>query len=133
MLPTYVATRWVTIALLLAVATDVSPAPEQPADEAAEPPANPETIYRVCRVTAYCDLGTTASGVPSGVGQCAAPIDIPFGSTIYIPDLDRTFVATDRTAKRFRHSTVDVFIPTREACLEFGCQYLLCEITLAED
>ena len=87
-------------------------------------------IVRICRVTAYCDRGTTASGVQSGVGQCAAPGDIPFGSTVYIPQLDRTFVVTDRTARRFRRNTVDIFISSREACLEFGRSYLKCEFTI---
>jgi 3D (Asp-Asp-Asp) domain-containing protein len=87
-------------------------------------------VHRICRVTAYCDRGLTAAGVPAGIGQCAAPADIPFGARVYIPALDRTFIVTDRTAKRFRHNTVDIFMPGRDECLEFGCQYLECEITL---
>ena len=87
-------------------------------------------VVRICRVTAYCDRGTTASGVQSGVGQCAVPGDIPFGSTVYIPQLDRSFVVTDRTARRFRRNTVDIFMPSREACLEFGRSYLECEFTI---
>ena len=89
-------------------------------------------LYRVCRVTAYCDRGLTAAGVPAGVGQCAAPIDIPFGAHVYIPVLERAFVVTDRTARRFRHNTVDIFLPQRRKCLEFGRQYLECEITLPD-
>jgi 3D (Asp-Asp-Asp) domain-containing protein len=99
----------------------------------AEPPRleyETDSLYRVYRVTAYCDRGTTAAGIPSGAGQCAAPADIPFGARIHIPALNRTFVVTDRTARRFRHNTVDLFIPGRDDCLSFGCQYLECEITL---
>jgi 3D (Asp-Asp-Asp) domain-containing protein len=88
------------------------------------------TFYRVCRITAYCDRGLTAAGVRSGVGQCAAPADIPFGARVYIPALDRTFIVTDRTARRFRHNTVDLFIPDRGECLKFGCRYRECEITI---
>lgn len=87
---------------------------------------------RRLRVTAYCDRGTTAAGIPSGVGQCAAPADIPFGSKIYIPALDRTFIVTDRTHERFRTTTVDLFIPDRDRCLEFGRRYLDVEITLPD-
>lgn len=87
-------------------------------------------LRRVYRVTAYCDRGLTASGVPAGVGQCAAPADIPFGSKVYIPALNRTFIVTDRTAKRFRTNTVDIFMPTRGQCLRFGRKYLECVITL---
>jgi 3D (Asp-Asp-Asp) domain-containing protein len=79
---------------------------------------------RVCRITAYHDRGTTASGVQSGIGQCAAPGDVPFGSKVTIPALGRSFIVTDRTHKRFRNNTVDLFIPSREACFEFGVHYL---------
>ncbi len=88
------------------------------------------TIYRVCRVTAYCDRGTTAAGTQSGVGQCAAPADIPLGSKVYIPELGRTFVVTDRTHQRFRRSTVDIFVPSKELCRRFGRNYLECEFTV---
>ncbi len=93
---------------------------------------NGPDVLRVCRVTAYCDQGTTASGVPSGLGQCAAPADIPFGSQVYIPALGKTFVVTDRTHRRFRRSTVDLFIPTKRQCLQFGRQFLECEFTLSK-
>jgi 3D (Asp-Asp-Asp) domain-containing protein len=93
----------------------------------------PESLYRVYRVTAYCDRGQTAAGVPSGIGQCAAPADIPFGARIHIPALGRTFIVTDRTARRFRHNTVDLFIPDRDDCMSFGRQYLECEITIPAD
>lgn len=93
--------------------------------DAFEPP-----IRRVFRVTAYCDDGLTAAGIRSGVGQCAAPAGIPFGAVVYLPALNRTFVVTDRTARRFRHNTVDIFIPERADCLEFGRNYLGCEIYL---
>lgn len=89
-----------------------------------------DRLHRVYRITAYCDRGVTASGVPSGVGQCAAPADIPFGSLVYIPELDRRFIVTDRTAERFRHNTIDVFIPEKSDCLEFGMSYREVEITL---
>lgn len=89
-------------------------------------------LYRICRVTAYHDRGTTASGVQSGVGQCAAPGDIPFGAKIHIPALGRTFVATDRTHRRFRKSTVDIFMPRRGDCIQFGERFLECVITLPQ-
>lgn len=88
------------------------------------------TLYRICRVTAYCDRGTTASGVQSGVGQCAAPGYVPFGSKVYIPALDRTFIVTDRTHRRFRNSTVDIFIPSKSDCVQFGRSFLEVEITI---
>ncbi|MFN0136752.1 MAG: 3D domain-containing protein, partial [Phycisphaerae bacterium] len=56
-------------------------------------------------------------------GQCAAPSFIPFGSEIYIPALDRWFVVTDRTHQRFRHNTIDLFMPSRNQCLNFGRRF----------
>jgi 3D (Asp-Asp-Asp) domain-containing protein len=95
--------------------------------------ANGKKVYRVCRVTAYCDDGITASGRRSGVGQCAAPGYIPLGSRVYIPALKRTFVVTDRTHPRFRHNTVDIFIPSDARCIQFGRKYLECQFTLPAD
>lgn len=89
--------------------------------------------FRICRVTAYCDRGTTAAGTQSGVGQCAAPADIPFGTRVYIAKLDRTFVVTDRTHRRFRDNTVDLFMPTRDVCLDFGRKFLECEFRFPVD
>ena len=88
------------------------------------------TVKRVYRVTAYCDDGTTASGRHSGVGQCAAPIQVPFGAKVHIPKLKRTLVVTDRTHRRFRHNTVDIFMPSSWACKQFGRQYLECVVVL---
>jgi 3D (Asp-Asp-Asp) domain-containing protein len=133
MMPSFAAARWVNLALLLAT-TGLQPGTaRRTADNTPQEPATENTIQRICRVTAYCNRGTTASGVPSGEGQCAAPLDIPFGARVYIPELNRTFVATDRTAKRFRHNTVDIFMPTRAECLGFGRRYLVCEITLPSE
>ena len=87
---------------------------------------------RLFRVTAYCDRGITASGIPSGVGQCAGPEDLPFGTRIYVPALERTFIVTDRTHRRFRQNTVDLFIPNYGACRQFGRHYLECQITRPE-
>mgnify|MGYP000953688044 CR=1 FL=1 len=94
-------------------------------------PDGTKTVRRTYRITAYCDRGTTASGVQSGVGQCAAPADIPFGSLVYIPALNKTLVVTDRTHRRFRHNTVDIFIPTEWSCRQFGVKYLECVIEIA--
>jgi 3D (Asp-Asp-Asp) domain-containing protein len=99
---------------------------------AAKGKAKSAPIRRRHRVTAYCDRGLTAAGVMSGVGQCAAPADVPFGSRVHIPALGRTFVVTDRTARAYRHNTVDLFIASEEACRQFGRRYLACEITVPE-
>jgi 3D (Asp-Asp-Asp) domain-containing protein len=113
------------------------PVTDGPMDEPTGDPAprgvsGPEPARRICRVTAYNDRGLTSAGVPSGLGQCAAPADIPLGSRIHIPALGRSFVVTDRTHRRFRNSTVDIFLPCPDRCRLFGCKYLEVEITLPE-
>ncbi len=90
------------------------------------------TLTRRYRVTAYCDRGLTAAGVLSGLGQCAAPANIPFGSIIYIPQLNRSFVVTDRTHRRFRTNTVDLFFATEAECRQFGRRYLDCQIRIPD-
>lgn len=79
---------------------------------------------RVFRVTAYCDRALTAAGIPSGMGQCAAPEDIPFGAIVYVPQLRQAFVVTDRTHKRFRRNTLDLFMHERQSARRFGRRYL---------
>jgi 3D (Asp-Asp-Asp) domain-containing protein len=127
MAPDPVGTRHIVDTLHAASVPRAVVEPERPLEY------DPEPIRRVYRVTAYCDRGLTAVGVPSGLGQCAAPAGIPFGSRIYVPALGRTFIVTDRTARRFRHDTVDLFIPDRADCKRFGCRRLACEITVPTD
>lgn len=103
---------------------------DRPAAKKSDLAFKPGVYHRVYRITAYCDRGVTAAGVQSGVGQCAAPGWVPFGSEVYIPALDRRFIVTDRTHKRFRHNTVDLFIPSCRDCRQFGVKYLECEIRL---
>ena len=118
--------------LVIINAEDIRTAAQIAADPPPPPPESPD-LRRIQRVTAYCDRGTTAAGVPSGVGQCAAPIDIPFGSKIYIPSLGRTFIVTDRTHRRFRYNTVDIFIPSKSECLKFGRRYVECHYSLVDE
>ncbi len=108
------------------------PGQAAPPEGGPAPPQKPRasTLHRVYRVTAYSDRGITASGRPVGRGQCAAPANIPFGAKVFIPALGRTFVVTDRTHRRFRHNTVDIFMASDPLCRRFGCRYLECEITL---
>jgi hypothetical protein len=47
--------------------------------------------------------------------------------------LHRKLIVTDRTHRRFRHNTVDVFIPSERQCRQFGRRYLECEFTLVDE
>lgn len=111
----------------------VQAGPPHHGDAAPAAPDRAVRITRSCRVTAYCDRGLTACGIPSGVGQCAAPEDIPLGSRVFIPALGRTFIVTDRTHKRFRHNTIDIFMPSRDSCLAFGRRYLEAQFIIHPD
>lgn len=93
-------------------------------------PISTSVFQKIYRVTAYCDRGITAAGIPSGYGQCAAPADIPFGARIYVPEIGQYFIVTDRTHRRFRHNTIDLFIPSKADCLQFGRRTLACEVEL---
>ncbi len=84
--------------------------------------ASAETRTVRLRVTAYCDRGRTASGRMAGPGQCAAPAWVPFGSKVCVDG--KVYVATDRTAKRFRQNTVDIWMPTRQRCMNWGVRYI---------
>lgn len=123
--------RYACWALLTAAAGVTSLETEAGAKRQTESRSGPaRELRRVCRVTAYCDRGITASGTRVGVGQCAAPADIPFGTRLYIPELGRSFVVTDRTHPRFRSNTVDIFMPSKSTCLKFGRRYLRCEFAV---
>ncbi len=93
-------------------------------------PISDLVFQKTYRVTAYCDRGITAAGIQSGYGQCAAPADIPFGARIFVPELGQYFIVTDRTHRRFRHNTIDLFIPSKADCLQFGRRTLTCEVEL---
>ncbi len=75
----------------------------------------------VLRVTAYCDRGITASGVRAGPGMCAAPEWVPFGSILIVDG--KRYVCRDRTAKRFRHNTIDIWNGSRAECLRYGVKW----------
>ena len=40
---------------------------------------------------------------------------------------------TDRTHRRFRHNTVDIFIPSKKSCRNFGRRYLECEFIVVDE
>ena len=73
--------------------------------------------------------GVTASGVLVQEGvTIAAPPDVPFGSKIYIPALNRTFTVTDRGGA-IREDRLDLFMKSREKAIAFGKQRLEVVIT----
>lgn len=86
---------------------------------------------RVMRVTAYTandkgmnGRGITANGERAQEGRTiAAPKEIPLGSEIFIPDLGKTFVVTDRGGAIY-NDRLDLFMEKRKDAMDFGVQYL---------
>ena len=73
--------------------------------------------------------GITASGVPVQEGvTIAAPPDVPFGSKIYIPALNRKYTVTDRGGA-IRGDRLDLFMESRGRAIAFGKQRLEVVIT----
>jgi 3D (Asp-Asp-Asp) domain-containing protein len=73
------------------------------------------------------DYGITASGSRVKSGDVACPPQYPFGTKFYIPDLNRTYVCTDRGGDIKNHR-LDLFMPSRSDVKQFGRQRLEVEI-----
>lgn len=82
------------------------------------------------RISAYCSCekccgprasGITASGRRVGVGQCAAPSFVPLGSRVKVDG--RWLLVTDRTAKRWRGGTIDVYMPSHREARQHGVKW----------
>jgi len=77
------------------------------------------------------DDGMTAKLIPAGLGIAAVdPRIIPYGSVLYLPELDRYFLACDTGAamKRNGGKNIDLLMPTVEAARKFGRQHLEIEL-----
>jgi len=72
--------------------------------------------------TAYSVTGLTTSGVPAAPGYVAAdPKVIPLGSMIYVetPFMSGIYQVMD-TGELIKGKIIDIFIPSYEACKDFG-------------
>ena len=82
------------------------------------------------------DDGITSVGLPVGMGIAAVdPKVIPYGSVLYIPELERYFFASDTGAamKRGNGKNLDILMPTVKDALNFGRKRLKVElVTLAK-
>lgn len=101
----------------------VNPSPireASPVPDAVEP--QPAGNSEVFQATAYCISGITKSGVPTTPGIIAAdPEVIPLGSMIYVESpLMGGFYQVMDTGKAIKGKIIDIFIPSYEACINFG-------------
>jgi 3D (Asp-Asp-Asp) domain-containing protein len=85
--------------------------------------APPKTAKgEVFHATAYSLTGMTRAGVPAGPGYVAAdPKVIPLGSVIYVesPHVKGVFQVMD-TGDLIKGKIIDIFLPSYEACVDFG-------------
>jgi 3D (Asp-Asp-Asp) domain-containing protein len=91
------------------------------------------------KVTAYdpvesCkpfDDGITSVALPVGMGVAAVdPGIIPYGSVLYLPEVEKYFFACDTGAAMRREDgrNIDLLMPTVEEALEFGVKRLQVEL-----
>jgi 3D (Asp-Asp-Asp) domain-containing protein len=83
------------------------------------------------------DDGMTAELIPAGMGVAAVdPGVIPYGSILYLPDLNRYFLACDTgtAMKRNGGRNIDLLMPKAKSARQFGIQQLEIElIDFSED
>ncbi len=86
------------------------------------PPSGKLSKTEEFHATAYCVTGLTTTGVPAVPGYVSAdPKVIPLGSMIYVetPLMSGVYQVMD-TGELIKGKIIDIFIPSYEACLEFG-------------
>ena len=100
-------------------------------------------LWGRCRITAYCACESCCgkwaldrpidpeTGEPTVYGAAGEPLEslysvaawLPFGTELYIPELDMYFKVQDRTAEyireRYDDMVVDIYVEGHEECLEF--------------
>lgn len=86
-------------------------------------------------VTAYCSescnktprhplYGITKSGVKAKENHTIAMSEeYPFGTKVFIPYFNKTFVVEDRGSS-ITDNRIDIYMSSKEKCLEFGKKYL---------
>jgi 3D (Asp-Asp-Asp) domain-containing protein len=80
-------------------------------------------------VTAYDEVGLTASGLPTGPGRVAVdPKVIPLGTRMYIPGYG--WARAEDTGRLIKGNRVDVWIGDHEKALEWGVRW---EDVIVED
>jgi 3D (Asp-Asp-Asp) domain-containing protein len=105
-----------------------------PAAAEAQPRARSRTPARMRMIaTAYCDHGTTDSGVQTRRGTIAAdPRLLPMGSVVTLrstaPQYSGTYTVTDTGAK-IKGRKVDIFIPSCAKAKAFGKRPVFVTVT----
>jgi 3D (Asp-Asp-Asp) domain-containing protein len=77
------------------------------------------------KATAYCNDPITATGTVPTVGRTIAvdPRVIPYGSKVYIPQLNATFIAED-CGSAIKGNRIDIYMGSYNECMNWGIQEL---------
>lgn len=76
----------------------------------------------MCKVTAYCDSGFTASGMRAGRGRVAVdPNVISLGSRMYVSGYGNCIAAD--TGGAVKGNFIDIWLPSESACSAWGVRY----------
>lgn len=77
---------------------------------------------------AYTGDGITATGTVPKYGTIAVdPSVIPYGTKVYIKELDKVFTAED-CGGAIKGNTIDIFMPTEKNCNDWGIKNITIEI-----
>ncbi len=77
---------------------------------------------------AYTGDGITATGTVPKYGTIAVdPSVIPYGTKVYIKELDKVFTAED-CGGAIKGNTIDIFMPTEKNCNDWGIRNITIEI-----
>ena len=71
--------------------------------------------------TAYCNDPITSTGTVPKVGRTIAvdPRVIPYGTRVYIPQLDKVFIAED-CGSAIKGRRIDIYMQDYDTCMEWG-------------
>ncbi len=77
------------------------------------------------KATAYCNDPITSTGTVPTVGRTIAvdPRIIPYGSRVYIPQLNATFIAED-CGSAIKGNRIDIYMGSYAECMKWGIQEL---------
>lgn len=82
------------------------------------------SAYCSCSYCCDTNTGITASGKNVQEGMVALPKDIPFGTKVVIPSLDKEYVCEDRGGfieyTNEGYMRVDVFLNSHSECVKYG-------------
>lgn len=113
-----------TALLVLANADKIDSAPQPQTitpTEQIEPSRGDFVRAISCEATAYCLQGETFTGLPAGMGVIAVdPEVIPLHSVVWVEGYGQA-QALD-TGRDIVGHRVDIWLPTRDECLQFGRQ-----------